>query len=182
MTRKMLATTVIPFFFATAAVAQSDMVMGEDWNEATVSAFFADDGAMTPLDEAEMRTNWSALSAEDQATVMASCANVDTAMTSSTAADEADVPDTNSPAASPSPSTGGDATTGSAPTAGLPEDSNSPAASPEPTTSDEVENEPTTEGTGQSNASTFGEAGTGTGISMVDEETWTEVCATVQTF
>lgn len=182
MTRKMLATTVIPFFFATAAVAQTDMVMGEDWNEETVSAFFADDGAMTPLDEAEMRTNWNALSAEDRATVMASCANVDTAMTPSTAANETGIPETNSPAASPSPSTGSSVTTGAAPTQGLPADSNSPAGSPEPTTSSEVESETTTEGTGQSNASTFGEAATGTGISMVNSETWTEVCATVETF
>lgn len=180
MTRNLLATTVVPFFLATAAVAQTGMVTGENWNDATVGAFFEDDGAMTLLDEAEMRTNWGALSAEDQATVMATCANLDASMT--TPADpSAAVPDTSSPATTPAPA-GSDVTAGAAPTAGLPTDSNSPAATSGTGTAGDVTNETTTTGTGGSNASTFGEARTGTGLSSVDGETWTELCTTAATF
>lgn len=195
MTHKLLATTVIPFFFATAAVAQTETVMGQDWNETTTSAFFADDGAMTLKSESEIQANWSALSQEERMAVMSACTGMEASMdagsagiitgttqsnastfgTATTGTDTASTPSsdvstgtTTEGTTQSNASTFGTATTGTGPATD--------------TTTGSVESGAATGSTGQSNASTFGTATTGVGIAQVSSETWGEVCAMVRTF
>ncbi len=199
MTRKLLASTVIPFLFATAAVSQTGVgepVMGQDWNEETVSAFFADDGAMTLRSEADIQANWAALSEEDRAAVRNDCAMMDAAAangadtgvtetgtgqtnastfgTATTRTDTSDAPsdvtagtsaDTGAPVEA---STFGEAETGQDDTVEIPENIETGTA-------------PAQDGTGQTDASTFGTATTGMGIDQVTSDTWTEVCTVVNT-
>ncbi len=193
MTRKLLATTVIPFFFATAAFAQSETVMGEDWNETTTSAFFADDGAMTLKSEAEIQTNWGTLSEEEQMTVMSACVDVEASMDAGTAGvvtgtsqSNASTFGTATTGTNPPPAPTRDATTGTT-TEGTGQSNASTFGTattgtdtPTNTTTGTVESGATTTGTGQNSASTFGTATTGIGIAQVSSETWSEVCTMVR--
>jgi hypothetical protein len=194
MTRKLLATTVIPFFFATAAVAQAETVLGQDWSEATTSAFFADDGAMTLKSEAEIQANWGDLSQEEQMAVMSSCSDVEASMDAGTAGivtgttqSNASTFGTATTGTNPPPAPSSDASTGTA--ADGTSQSNASTFgtattggdTPATTTTGTVGSGVPTDGTGQSNASTFGTATTGVGIAQVSSETWSEVCEMVST-
>ena len=199
MTRKLLASTVIPFFFASAAVAQTgaaDPVMGQNWSQDTTSAFFADDGAMTLRSEADIQASWAALSEEERAAVRNDCAMMDTAAagTSTTGTTETGTGQTNA-------STFGTATTGTgtadAPSSdvvtGTSADTGAPAEASTfgdaatgqdddagtATGTVETGTAPVEDGTGQTDASTFGTAATGTGVAQVNSETWAEVCTLV---
>ncbi len=196
MTHKLIATAVVPFFLATAAVAQTGAFMGSDWSDEATSAFFADDGAMTLRDDAEIRTNWAALTQDDRTAVLNSCAMMETAVVPDVGGSETGTPDTNA-ATFGEPATGTDApassdssvTTGTASDAGLPETTASTfgtattgADGTAGTTPGSVESGSATEGSGQSNASSFGDAATGVGIAQVTSETWEELCTMVVAF
>ena len=196
MTRKLIATAVVPFFLASAAVAQTGGVMGEDWSQEATSAFFADDGAMTLLDEAEIRTNWAELTQEDRTAVLNSCATMETAVVPDVGGSETGTPDTNA-ATFGEPATGTDApvendsavTTGQSSDAGLPANNASTFGTAATgtdgtagTVPGTVESGSSAEGTGQSNASSFGDAATGVGIAQVTSDTWEELCTMVVEF
>lgn len=195
MTRKLLATTVIPFFFATAAIAQSETVMGQDWSEATTSAFFANDGAMTLKSEAEIQTNWGTLPDEERMAVMSACADVEVStdagsagIVTGTGQSNASTFGTATTATNPPPAPTRDATTG-ATSEGMGQSNASTFGeaktgtdAPTDTIKGTVESGATATGTGQNSASTFGTATTGTGIAQVSSDTWSEVCAMVRSF
>lgn len=195
MKHKLFAMTAIPFLFATAAIAQTDAVMGEDWSETTASAFFADDGAMTLKSQAEIQTNWGALSEEERMVVMSSCSDLEVSADAGSAGIVTGTGQSNSSTfgtpttgTNPPPRPNNDASTGTASvgtgqsnastfgtaTTGPSTDSN--------TTTGTVESGSAGVGTGQNNASTFGTATTGVGIAQVSSETWSELCTTVSSF
>lgn len=201
MTRKLLASTVIPFLLATAAVAQTDgatSFMGQNWNEETTSVFFADDGAMTLRSEAEIQANWGALSEEDRAAVRNDCAAMDTAAatgaTTGTGSTETGTGQNNASTfgtattgtgAAVAPSS--DVTTGTSADTGVADEASTFGDAVTGQNDDagatigtvETGTAPAVDGTGQTDASTFGTAATGTGIAQVTSDTWTEVCTLV---
>lgn len=80
MTRKLLASTVIPLLFATSAIAQTtstDSTMGHSWSDTTAEAFFTDDGSMTLRSEAEIGTSWEELTEEERTMVRDECASME---------------------------------------------------------------------------------------------------------
>lgn len=92
MTRKLLASTVIPLLFATSAIAQTastDSMMGQSWSDTTAEAFFTDDGSMTLRSESEIGTSWEELTEEERTMVRDECASMqeDSAATGTGTAD-----------------------------------------------------------------------------------------------
>lgn len=199
MTQKLLTTTVIPLFLATAtaSVAQSDMTgIGDSWNDGTETVFFTDDGSMTLRPQAEIATGWNALPETERALVVADCVLVQEANAATAPASDGTTqnnastygeatapvgedtpemaPDTTGEAAigtvPTNPSTFGDAATGT--------DSTGTAASGTDA-ADAAGADPVADGTGNMNASTFGTATTGTGLDQVTDETWVELCTVV---
>lgn len=195
MKHTLIATTIIPFLFASAAAAQTETMMGHDWTAATTSAFFADDGAMTLKNAGEVQTNWGALTQEERMAVMSSCSDVQASVDAGSAGIVTGTTQSNSATfgtpttgTNPPPRPANDASTG---TASVGTGQNNASTFGTATTGPSTDSTTTTGtvgsgsagvGTTQNNASTFGTATTGLGIAQVTSETWTEVCTMVSTF
>ena len=142
MTQKLLTTTVIPLFLATAtaSVAQSDMTgIGDSWNDGTETVFFTDDGSMTLRPQAEIATGWNALPETERALVVADCVLVQEANAATAPASDGTTQN--------NASTYGEAT--------APVGEDTPEMAPDTTGEAAI-------GTVPTNPSTFGEAATGT--------------------